>query len=316
MYVLFDNEIEGKSRSSVGGKASAIARLRSIGLPVPPFFVVTAEAARHHIAGSPSLTSQLESITPHSKDGSALAAIRSIRLARDLLDEVNTALSTLLRSTPDAPKLVAVRSSAAQEDSAQASFAGQFASLLGVEPRLIEDAIKGCWASYFSQRASRYRAAKSDGRETYDLAVIVQHQLFPDKAGVLFTRHPLFPDDGSKCHIEANFGSGESVVAGVVTPDSYTCEWPTGRLLERRINSKQRMSMVQADGGTAMIETPAVQRGTAVLDDQELNLLVGLASEIEQLFGSPQDIEWAIVGRQAWIVQSRPITRNRQAELA
>jgi pyruvate,water dikinase len=205
---------------------------------------------------------------------------------------------------------VAVRSSAREEDAASVSFAGQFASVLNVEgPEATLEAVEECWASYLSDRSLAYRAAAGmplDPEPT--LAVVVQLQVFAEKAGVLFTAHPLDPDAGAAL-IEASFGTGESVVGGLATPDSVTVDRRSGEVVERVVGSKRQMTTASREApGTALVPTDADRRSSPALTDAEARAVVEAGLRVEELLGGPQDVEWAIEDGRLWILQARPVT--------
>jgi pyruvate,water dikinase len=177
---------------------------------------------------------------------------------------------------------VAVRSSACAEDSETASFAGQQDTFLNVEgvdsvcARVVD-----CWASFFSERALFYRSRKGSLRDL-GMAVVVQRMVDPDKSGVLFTADPV-QRRRDQMIVEAIRGLGEQVVSGEVTPDHYVLD---------------RAGQVKRD------RTP----NGGVLEPAELELLAGLGRELEERFGRPQDIEWAIESGRVYLLQSRPVT--------
>ncbi len=178
--------------------------------------------------------------------------------------------------------LVAVRSSACAEDSEEASFAGQqdtFLNVLGAAEtsRLVRE----CWASFFSERALFYRAAKGS-LEDLAMAVVVQRMVEPQKAGVLFTVDPV-ANRRDRMLVEAVFGLGEQVVSGHVTPDHY---------------------IVDRQGG---VHTERLRHG-GVLAPDELRQLAALGRDLQERFGCPQDIEWAIAEGELYLLQSRPVT--------
>lgn len=257
----------------VGGKAASLARLRAADIPVPPFFVVAAGV--------------LERIS----EGAAVPP----EVARPVLDAYRDLGGSV----------VAVRSSGVGEDSASASFAGQFASVLGVSGTdpLIE-ALRRVWSSAFSAGAAAYR--RSRGVAAGGFAVVVQAQVFPEKAGVLFTRHPLEPEAGI-AYLEANFGTGESVVGGMVTPDSLTLNRGDCKVVSSAIGTK-RVATVVDETGSRVVPTPPERRRLAVLSNEEAEEIVTMGLRIEQLFGAPQDIEWAFDASGLWILQARPQT--------
>ncbi len=289
-----------------GAKAATLARLRLAGLPVPRLSVVTTAGFLAH------LHSNAISVTVGADSGARPDAIRRALLSAPMPESVHAATVAAYQvlSLPAAgPAPVAVRSSGVAEDGLNASFAGQFDSFLGVrgDERVVQS-VKDCWASYLSDRSMNYRAARRVTENAPLIAVILQRQIFAVKAGVLFTRHPVAADP-SLAYIEANFGTGESVVGGLVTPDSITMSRDTMMIVDRMVADKSTMTVVAPDAaGSSTIATPADLVNKPVLTASEAWDLLDAALRIERELGAPQDIEWAIDGTQMWIIQARPIT--------
>lgn len=284
------------SQEAIGGKAASLSRLAEAGVKVPGFFVLPAWSFEAHLEqnGIP---------WPPGGNGIARGTIPP--------GVAGPMLAAYARLTEQAGHgVVAVRSSAADEDSAHSSFAGQFLSVLGVagEENLV-DAVRECWASAASEEALAYRRSRRLATGTAPrFAVIVQSQVFADKAGVLFTRHPLEPA-GDLAYLEANFGTGESVAGGMVTPDSVAVSRSTGKVVEVRIGSKKRHTSVSRDRpGSRIVDTEPALRTARVLSDAEAEGIVRAGLDIEAITTGPQDIEWALDTGGLWIVQSRPQT--------
>lgn len=201
---------------------------------------------------------------------------------------------------------LAVRSSAVDEDGAEASFAGQHLTLLGV-PSFDEvtDALREVWWSANSDSAITYR--QRVGLFTRpSVGVVVQALLDSDTAGVMFTQNPVTGDDERV--IEASWGLGEAVVAGLVIPDHYRVE-RSGSILERTPGLKKIAIRRRAEGGTYEEQIPADRAEQLCLDDGELGKLNGLAGLCEEVYGPGRDIEWAIADGQLYLLQCRAITR-------
>jgi pyruvate,water dikinase len=132
----------------------------------------------------------------------------------------------------------------------------------------------------------------------------------PEKAGVMYTVSPR-PDGNESCYIEANYGTGDSVVGGRASPDGYECSRRTGEVTFHHIGRKSVMSKILEGGGTADVPVPDSLRLEPVLGTEEILGLVGLGRAVEGAFGLPQDIEWAIDDTGTWLLQSRPITGRR-----
>ncbi|MCW5772358.1 MAG: hypothetical protein KIT16_12025 [Rhodospirillaceae bacterium] len=201
---------------------------------------------------------------------------------------------------------LAVRSSAADEDGASASFAGQHLTLLNV-PAVdrVAAALSEIWWSANSDSAITYR--KRVGLFTRpSVGVVVQALLDPDTAGVLFTRNPVTGDDERV--IEASWGLGEAVVAGIVIPDHFRIA-RSGDVLERKPGYKTIAVRSLPDGGTTEAEVPSEQVERLCLDDGHLAALHRLADRCEIVYGPGRDIEWAIAGSTLYLLQCRAVTR-------
>jgi pyruvate,water dikinase len=204
---------------------------------------------------------------------------------------------------------VAVRSSAVGEDGAGASFAGQHVTLLNVmSADAVADAVRAVWESGRSAAALAYRA-QLGVTGAPRVAVIVQKLVRADVSGVMFTRDPLSGADERV--IEASWGLGEAVVAGLVAPDRYRVD-RTGRVTERAAGMKDLMIAPRADGGVEEVAVAGARANAHALADAQLAALHGLASECERVFGGGgHDIEWAYAGDALHLLQCRPVTRIR-----
>ncbi|GII81542.1 hypothetical protein Sru01_65240 [Sphaerisporangium rufum] len=276
-----------------GGKAGTLGALLRAGLPVPDGFAVP-------FAGYLDAVRDLRPGRPGGEPDDPAAARRAIE-ARPLRPALAGALEHALAGLGDPP--VAVRSSAAGEDTGRASAAGQHESRLAVRGAgAVARAVRACWASVFTPRAVDYRRAAGH-RRSGDLmmAVLVQRHLDAEVSGVMFT--PTNPGDVTR--IEASFGLGPAVVAGTVTPDAYHVE-AGGRVARTVADKRTRLDRL----GTRLVEreVPAGDRNRPVLDDAAAAGLAGLGGRIAALLGGPQDIEWAIAGGRPWILQARPVT--------
>jgi pyruvate,water dikinase len=224
-----------------GNKAATLAVLRRAGFEVPPGIVVCADA----LSG----------------------------IDEELPATVRAALS-------DVPALLgpgpwAVRSSSTAEDSEQASFAGQFETVLGVDADGLADAVLRVGQSGLSDRVKAYAGDRGPG----SMAILIQPMIAADAAGVAFTTDPV--TGGHRTVIEAVEGLGERLVSGAASPDRWSVE----------------------DDGS--VEAPSVE--TAV-DAERARAIGDLARRVEEHFGRPQDIEWAIADDVLWLLQARPIT--------
>jgi len=200
----------------------------------------------------------------------------------------------------------AVRSSAADEDSAAASFAGQHLTLLNVpSSEDVTSAVREIWWSANSDSAITYRQRVGLFHRP-SVGVVVQTLLDPEVAGVMFTQNPI--NGADERVIEASWGLGEAVVAGRVIPDTYRID-RSGEVLERRPGMKKLAIRTRPDGGTTEQEIAAELVERLCLDDAQLAELNRLASRCEEVYGPARDIEWAIAGGQLYLLQCRAVTR-------
>ena len=201
---------------------------------------------------------------------------------------------------------LAVRSSAMDEDGAEASFAGQHLTLLNV-PSADElgSALSKIWWSANSDSAITYR--KRVGLFTRpSVGVVVQELLDPDTAGVMFTKNPVTGADERV--IEASWGLGEAVVAGIVIPDHYRVD-RSGQVLERKPGLKRVSVRGVPAGGTVEKDVPPELVESLCLDDDQLRQLNRLADRCEQVYGHDRDVEWAIENGTLYLLQCRVITQ-------
>ena len=201
---------------------------------------------------------------------------------------------------------LAVRSSAADEDGATASFAGQHLTLLNVPSvEQLSAALSEIWWSANSDSAITYR--QRVGLFTRpSVGVVVQALLDPESAGVMFTTNPVTGADERV--IEASWGLGEAVVAGIVIPDHFRID-RSGKVLERKPGLKRVAVRSVPDGGTVeeKVSPELVER--LCLSDEQLGELNRLAGRCEQIYGSARDVEWAIAGGTLYLLQCRAITK-------
>jgi pyruvate,water dikinase len=202
---------------------------------------------------------------------------------------------------------LAVRSSAADEDGAAASFAGQHLTLLNVPSAgELSSALNRIWWSANSDSAITYR--QRVGLFTRpSVGVVVQALLDPDTAGVLFTRNPVTGADERV--IEASWGLGEAVVAGIVIPDHYRVD-RSGQVLERKPGLKRVAVRGVPGGGTVEEKVPPERVERLCLDDDQLLELNRLAGRCEEVYGPARDVEWAIAGGTLYLLQCRAITKS------
>ncbi len=217
-------------------------------------------------------------------------------------DEV---IARVLEAIRELPVPLAVRSSAVDEDGADASFAGQHLTLLNVASvDDVPDALRQVWWSANSDSAITYR--KRVGLFTRpSIGVVVQSLLDPDAAGVMFTQNPVTGADETL--IEASWGLGEAVVAGLVIPDSFRLD-RAGNVLDRTAGRKQVAIRTLPDGGTVEETVPADRVELQCVSEDQLRALGELAARCEEIYGPGRDIEWAVADGTLYLLQCRAVT--------
>ena len=268
-----------------GGKGWQLARMAELGVPVPPGFVLSAQAGAAHRHGAP---------VPQG----VAQGLRDALHARGWLD------------TP-----LALRSSAPQEDGATASFAGIHLSCLNVRgAQAALDALQRIWDSAWTPQADAYRQRLGLSNDDRPMAVVVMPLVAATASGIAFTCDPL---TGRHDHmvIHANWGLGESLVGGQVDGDEYrlradalTLTWS---LMDARIGAKRRTTQIIESGGTQLVDQTADQAARAVLTAAQIDTLAALVRDAARALdysAAPYDLEWAWDGSRFWIVQARPVT--------
>lgn len=278
--------------SEAGGKARNLALLRAAGADVPPWIVIGAAAFE-----------RLALATADADSDITRTRIEAMGLPADFRAEVMAALDSAgLRGS-----LLAVRSSAVDEDGADASFAGQFETVLGVradgDGGALWDAVRRVWASAFSAHAVAYRARQVSAAPR--MAVIVQRMVDAHAAGVAFSADPV-SGDANTAVVSAVYGLGEGLVSGELDADTYRVA-PDGAV-HAETAAKDRALRLQANGGSAWSGVDPADRDSRVLADEQAREIASAARRLAEHFGGPQDVEWAIADGRLHILQTRPIT--------
>ena len=284
----------------IGGKAAALANLSQSGLPIPDWFVLTPAA----------FTSSLdaEQLTFAITDKTPVSAIHDfidqVCLSDDLIVKIGEALNELGSENG----LVAVRSSAIDEDGDQHSFAGQLDSYLFVDSIRVIDKIKQVWKSGFSERVMEYRkqAGLSLGLDVP--AVLIQRMVDAEVAGVAFSADPV-SGKRDTCVIGAVWGLGSGLVSGELDADTYHVH-NSGQLIQREIVAKKTAHRMNPDNdeGVSARSVDEDKINAPALEPDSQRAVAALANQASDHFGVPQDIEWAIEKDKLYLLQSRPIT--------
>ncbi|CDG64985.1 MAG: rifampicin phosphotransferase [Methanobacterium sp.] len=313
-YVV-DLQEEEMAIEKIGGKALNLCKMSTAGFKVPPAFVVSVDAYDYFIKKEleSEISQILDSIDFNNEESIAegCSSIKKIitkgTLPPDLREEIQQKIDNL------PPGYYAVRSSAVAEDLPDASFAGQLDSYLNTARENILERIVDCWASYWNERAVKYRHDSSIGHLDTELAaagiaVVVQRMVNADISGVMFTANPV--NGSNDIVIESTWGLGEAIVSGIVSPDSFVLG-RDGKLLEKNIQTKNQGYFLK-DGENKLISIPEEKQKKSSLNPEILKKLLAKGVELEEFFGVPQDIEWALECKgkdvEIYILQSRPVT--------
>ncbi|MHC3439930.1 PEP/pyruvate-binding domain-containing protein [Natrialbaceae archaeon A-gly3] len=313
----------------VGGKNASLGELMNIGedVQVPPGFAVTTDfyetflreqSLNEYITDRLATvdTNDENSVTETSED--IREQIESTEFPTSLSEELATSWERLQSKASTDDLKVAVRSSATAEDLPDTSFAGQQDTYLNVRDfESVKQRTKECMASLFTSRAIAYREKNGFDHEEVLISVGIQKMVDARTSGVMFTLNPANGDQ-SKVRIEANWGLGEAVVGGRVSPDSFLVDKPVYKIVDRNIQQKEMM-FVPTDSGIEEVTVDDDKQDVPSLTADEIIKMIDLAKSIEQYYDEPQDIEWAIEeqgdNKQFFILQSRPETTwNKEDE--
>jgi pyruvate, water dikinase len=306
-----------------GAKMGRLAEMARDGLSIPLAFAVTIDGFREHVAE----TGLDETIDRHldgmdADDSTAVevaaeairASFRETAISPALAEEIEEAYEELSDRCSDLNVPVAVRSSATGEDSSDASFAGIFDTYLGISgAQATLNAVRDCWASLFTTRAVDYRLKRGISHRDMPMAVGVVELVHARASGVAFSVHPV-TGKSDRIVIEANWGWGEAVVQGLVTPDHVEVGKADGRILKHDVSRKDIVSAFDFAAGVVVeIPMPTRLRERACLDEEQISAIAAAVLEIESRYGYPVDVEWVVSrhrrpGEPVSIVQSRPVT--------
>ncbi len=323
--VLWFGDLDKEDIPLVGGKNANLGEMLKAGIPVPPGFAITAHAYEKFITETGIAEkiyaaieeTVIDANVPQQYEAASKKVrkiIESTPMPGDIKTAIKKAYKELGEKTNSVQPFVAVRSSATAEDLPDASFAGQQETFLNVKGAedLVRTTVK-CWSSLFTPRAVFYRDQKGFKHEQVLISVGVQKMVNAKAAGVMFTLDPV-TGETDKIIIEANWGLGESVVSGSVTPDHYIVDKETLNLIDEKIAQKTVEYVRDPETGrTQHADVPRERQDKPCLTNEEIKRLAELGREIEAHYGKAQDIEFAVDSdvpflESVFIVQSRPET--------
>lgn len=292
---LTDNEEDKADRYTIGSKAKNLFRLKRIGMPVPRFVVIPWEA----------LTEAIPEALRDADEAQISSYDEPIRFGPGFMDSLEGFFGDVTH--------FAVRSSAADEDGATFSFAGQLESFLFVPKKEVERRITDVWRSAFSERIAGYR--KHHGIESFpDLGVIIQEMVDADASGVAFGANPVNGNRDQK-FINAVYGLGEGLVSGQLDADQVVLN-PTGIFYTPALKNRKLSFDHQSRAGTTWTEVPSEHQNGHVLTNEQIRRMGKILEKLEQEFLHPQDIEFAVKDGRLYLLQTRPITTLKTPQAA
>lgn len=336
-YIRWFSEITKEDVKFAGGKGANLGEMFNSGFPVPPGFVITAEAYKYFLEKTKidkkiyGILDKLdvESIQDLEETAKRIEQmIKQAEMPKELGEEIienyealNADKDVLKKASADAleilkrgfePVFVAVRSSATAEDTSSASFAGQNETFLNIKGNsAVIESVKACWASLFTARSIYYRIKKGFKHQNVLIAVVIQQMINSDKSGVIFSKDPVTQDEG--VIIEAVFGLGEGIVSGKIQPDHYIVSRDLKILKKGRADKK--IALVRnSSGKTETIKLTEERSKSQVLSESEIKRLADYSIKLEQHYKTPQDTEFAIDSGRIYIVQTRPVTTLEKIE--
>jgi pyruvate,water dikinase len=303
-YILWFGQCGRDQAARVGGKNAGLGEMVQAGMCVPPGFAITTDAYAEYLRHA-GCDRRIERLLAGLEPDDLPALEQASQAIRQMLGEaeippavehaVHDAYERLASECGVEDLPVAVRSSATAEDLPDASFAGQQDTTLWVRSAplvMIRTAI--CWSSLFTPRAIAYRRQMGFAHEAVLISVGIQKMVNARTAGVMFSLNPA-NGDRSTVAIEASWGLGETVVAGMVTPDNFLVDKISRAIVRRTASPKLLEYVPDPVGRRAEIRAVPPERQTCLcLSDGEVLELADLAIRIERHYGRPMDIEWAI----------------------
>jgi len=312
--VLTLDQIGSDDRESVGGKSFALAAMVKNGMKVPGALCLKADVY-HRYLETTGLGARIL-MEFNRKDFAevrweemwdAALRIRNLFIKTPMPSDLHTSLQSVLEAKlPGEP--VVVRSSAPGEDSLHASFAGLHESYVNVQgAESILEHIRLVWASLWSDRALLYRQELGLEVEKSSMAVVVQKLISGDRSGVAFGKNPNAPHQAV---IESVYGLNQGLVDGSIQPDQWLLDRQSGKIISHFPADREK-EVVAGPDSTRLQTLSAEQQANPPLSEDEVARVFQLALQAEELFGSPQDVEWTFVGDELYVLQSRPITSSR-----
>ena len=312
-FIISFEEAIDKPVSVIGGKAFNLVKIAALDFPVPAGMIVTTHSF-NEIMNQAQIENKINelffsSLTQDEMEKACSEIEKSITnytLSSLLENELERAFHRLNSSSP----ALIVRSSATMEDTAATSFAGMLTSWPNITTfgQLIS-AIKKCWSSVFSPRVVLYSKEKKIKFQEFGVAVILQEMIVPEKSGLVFSKDPTLKNK-DQVVVEAILGFGEDIVSGEITPERYLFSTQQKRVTFRK---RGRQEEYLLPSGEKKKISPRF-KSVPILSDKEVLLLSNFSLKAEEVFGAPQDMEWAFAQEKFYILQSRPLIFSHRDE--
>ncbi len=323
-YALPFEALSRERASSVGSKSAQLGELKAkLGLPVPDGFAITAWAYKRFVdanALQERITGFIKSVDIQKYDvlAGVSSAIQAMVSSSPVPADLVQAIEECCRNLTDrsGSRTFSIRSSAIAEDSLF-SFAGQYRSFLNVRPEELIERYRGVLASKFTPQAIYYLLSHELNESELAMSACCVAMVDAAASGVVYTRDPVHPE-GDCILVSSIYGLGKYLVDGKLTPDMFCVSRATGQVSSSSIAAKTVRLVLAPGGGTAEEEVPKSERLLPSLGEGQLKILAAYAARIEEHYGGPQDIEWALdrSGR-LFLLQTRPlrvIRISREAE--
>ena len=310
-WILTSSDLQPEDRLRVGGKGYALALLAKGGFAIPETVCVTSEAYLEYVDRTGLRERILLEL--HRKDFNEMrweeiwdcaTRIRNMFLLKAIPAEMAEEIGAVIEARFEG-KTVAVRSSAPEEDTAAASFAGLHESYINISgvDSILEN-IRRVWASLWSDAALLYRQEIGLDVEKSSMAVVIQETVAGDRSGVVFTRNP---NDEDQAVIESVYGLNQGLVDGSVEPDRWLMD-RSNRAVVSHTPVQRKFWMIPGKKGVRMAELPGEMSALPPLSPKEVQTVFETGLKTEDFFKKPQDVEWTLKDNHLLLLQSRPIT--------
>jgi pyruvate, water dikinase len=319
-WIYWFEELGSGDNDLVGKKCANLGELTRLGLRVPPGFAISVEGYEKFMAETGAgdeirryVQSKRDLLSHVDRQVEAGREIRSIieskKMPSEMQEQIHRQYETLCERAGMPDVSVAVRSSGA------VSMPGQMETFLNVKGKKdVAEKVIQVWGSAFTTRAIAFRLEKGMDMEKAPIGVAVLKMVNAKCAGVVLTVLPT-TGDMTKIIVEGNWGLGESVVSGEMTPDQFIVDKECGEF-ECTVSTKKKM-ICRHTSGTQVAQVPKDMQCRPCLEPDELQEIARIAKEVESYFNLPQDLEWVIdedlgFPENVLWVQARPAKYSKQ----